>query len=107
LRRGEDAVDATVERVRMWGTENPIGDHDWSTLSNPPAPSEFDPADYARQTESNLVFDDPEGYAEKLEILRAAGVRNVVTWMGVGGVAPEHVLRSMRLFAEEVRPAFA
>jgi hypothetical protein len=34
-------------------------------------------------------------------------VRNIVTWMGVGGVAQEHVLRSMRLFAEEVRPRFA
>jgi hypothetical protein len=27
--------------------------------------------------------------------------------MGVGGVAHEHVLRSMRLFAESVRPEFA
>jgi hypothetical protein len=27
--------------------------------------------------------------------------------MGVGGVAQEHVLRSMQLFADEVRPRFA
>jgi hypothetical protein len=84
----------------------PWPDHDWSTLGNPPPPAEIDPADYDRQTESNLVFDDPDGFTQKLEILRAAGARNVVTWMGVGGVAQEHVLRSMRLFADEVRPAF-
>jgi len=63
--------------------------------------------DWQRQIETNLLFDDPEGFAEKIDILRAAGVRNVVCWMGVGGVAHEHVLRSMRLFMDAVQPRFA
>jgi hypothetical protein len=29
-----------------------------------------------------------------------------VCWQGVGGIAHEHVVRSMRLFAEEVAPHF-
>jgi len=34
-------------------------------------------------------------------------LRNVVPWMGIGGVPQEHVLRSMQLFAEHVMPKFA
>ena len=52
------------------------------------------------------MFDDPAGCIEKIELLHDAGVRNVVCWMGVGGVAQEHVLRSLRLFADEVAPHF-
>ena len=52
------------------------------------------------------MFDDPAGCIEKIELLHDAGVRNVVCWMGVGGVAQEHVLRSMQLFADEVAPRF-
>ena len=61
---------------------------------------------WEQQIATNLLFDDPDGFSAKLEILHDAGVRNVVCWMGVGGVAQEHVLRSMRLFAEEVAPRF-
>lgn len=45
--------------------------------------------------------------ADHMAVLRDAGVRNVVPWMGVGGVDQQHVLRSMRLFAEHVMPKFA
>lgn len=60
--------------------------------------------DYDEWNESILVFDDPDGCVEKLGVLGEAGVDNVVAWMGVGGMADEHVVRSMRLFAEEVLP---
>jgi alkanesulfonate monooxygenase SsuD/methylene tetrahydromethanopterin reductase-like flavin-dependent oxidoreductase (luciferase family) len=60
--------------------------------------------DYDEWNESILVFDDPDGCVEKLGALGEAGVENVVAWMGVGGMAHEHVVRSMRLFAEEVLP---
>ena len=80
---------------------------EWDTLTADGPPPEIADADWARQTGTNLVFDDPAGCIEKLELLRDAGVRNVVCWMGVGGVAQEHVLRSMRLFADEVAPRFA
>ncbi len=92
---------------RLAALSTPPGpDHDWATLTAAGQPPEITDADYLRQTETNLLFDDPDGFGDKIEMLRDAGVRNVITWMGVGGVAQEHVLRSMRLFAEEVRPRF-
>jgi alkanesulfonate monooxygenase SsuD/methylene tetrahydromethanopterin reductase-like flavin-dependent oxidoreductase (luciferase family) len=53
-----------------------------------------------------LLFDDPEGCAEKVAQLRDAGVERLLLWMGVGGVEDELVVRSMRLFAEEVAGRF-
>lgn len=62
--------------------------------------------DYDEWAENVFIYDDPEGVAEKVAVLRDAGVRNLLCWMGVGGVAHEHVVRSMRMFAEEVMPRF-
>jgi alkanesulfonate monooxygenase SsuD/methylene tetrahydromethanopterin reductase-like flavin-dependent oxidoreductase (luciferase family) len=56
--------------------------------------------------ENVFLFDDPDGCAEKVAVLRDAGVRNLILWMGVGGVSHDLVARSMRLFAEEVMPRF-
>jgi len=53
-----------------------------------------------------LLFDDPAGCIDKLTMLRAAGVERVLLWMGPGGVAHDLVVRSMRLFAEQVMPHF-
>ena len=53
-----------------------------------------------------LLFDDPEGCAEKIARLRDAGVQRLLLWMGPGGVDHDLVVRSMRLFAEEVAPRF-
>jgi hypothetical protein len=53
-----------------------------------------------------LLFDDPAGCAEKIATLRDAGVRRLLLWVGPGGVDHELVVRSMRLFAEEVMPKF-
>jgi alkanesulfonate monooxygenase SsuD/methylene tetrahydromethanopterin reductase-like flavin-dependent oxidoreductase (luciferase family) len=99
------------------------GPYEWhmsrlASLSAPPRPDEWESLilreppptipdeSWEQQIATNLLFDDPDGFSAKLEILHDAGVRNVVCWMGVGGVAQEHVLRSMRLFAEEVAPRF-
>jgi hypothetical protein len=38
--------------------------------------------------------------------LRDAGVERLLLWMGVGGVDHALVVRSMRLFAEQVLPRF-
>jgi alkanesulfonate monooxygenase SsuD/methylene tetrahydromethanopterin reductase-like flavin-dependent oxidoreductase (luciferase family) len=84
----------------------PGPDHEWGSLASYGPPPEIADDDYARATETNLLFDDPDGFSEKIDLLRAAGVRNIITWMGVGGVAQEHVLRSMQLFADEVGPRF-
>jgi alkanesulfonate monooxygenase SsuD/methylene tetrahydromethanopterin reductase-like flavin-dependent oxidoreductase (luciferase family) len=53
-----------------------------------------------------LLFDEPEGCAEKIARLRDAGVQRLILWMGVGGVDHALVVRSMRLFAEQVAPRF-
>jgi alkanesulfonate monooxygenase SsuD/methylene tetrahydromethanopterin reductase-like flavin-dependent oxidoreductase (luciferase family) len=53
-----------------------------------------------------LLFDDPEGCAEKIARLRDAGVERLLLWMGPGGVDHELLVRSMRLFAERVIPSF-
>jgi alkanesulfonate monooxygenase SsuD/methylene tetrahydromethanopterin reductase-like flavin-dependent oxidoreductase (luciferase family) len=99
------------------------GPYEWhmsrlASLSAPPRPDEWESLilreppptipdeSWEQQIATNLLFDDPDGFSAKLAILHEAGVRNVVCWMGVGGVAQEHVLRSMRLFAEEVAPRF-
>jgi len=64
--------------------------------------------DYAYEDwlEHVLLFDDPDGCAEKVARLRDAGVERLLLWMGVGGVDHALVVRSMRLFAEEVAPRF-
>jgi hypothetical protein len=38
--------------------------------------------------------------------LEEAGVGELLCWMNFGGIPPEKARRSMRLFAEEVMPAF-
>jgi len=69
--------------------------------------SVIEDSDWVKRTSNSLLFTDPKEMAEHMAVLRDAGVRNVVPWMGVGGVAREHVLRSMRPFAEQVMPKFA
>jgi len=49
---------------------------------------------------------DPDGCAETIARLRDAGVRRLLPWMGPGGMPHDLVVRSMRLFAEEVAPRF-
>ena len=63
--------------------------------------------DYADWAENVFIYDDPQGCAEKIAVLRDAGVQNLILWMGIGGVRNDLIKRSMRLFAEEVMPRFA
>jgi len=86
------------------GTPPPSWDELYVLDDNVPALSD---EDYEDRCNSMLLFDNAEGCAEKIALLRDAGVRNVVPWMGAGGVAQEHVMRAITLFAEEVMPRFA
>lgn len=70
-------------------------------------PLTLDDADYEERCDTMMLFDDPKGCAEKIAMLRDAGLRQVVVWMGVGGVAHQDVTRAIRLFAEEVAPLFS
>ena len=52
-----------------------------------------------------MAFGGPDTVVEKLESLRdETGVNNIICWMNFGGLPHDAVLRSMRLFAEEVMP---
>jgi alkanesulfonate monooxygenase SsuD/methylene tetrahydromethanopterin reductase-like flavin-dependent oxidoreductase (luciferase family) len=61
---------------------------------------------YDDWAENVMLFDDPDGCADRIAQLRDAGVQRLLLWMGVGGMDHELVVRSMRLFAEDVMPRF-
>lgn len=56
--------------------------------------------------EDRLFIGSPETVRRRIEELRAIGVGEMLCWMNFGGIPPEKVRRSMRLFADEVIPAF-
>jgi alkanesulfonate monooxygenase SsuD/methylene tetrahydromethanopterin reductase-like flavin-dependent oxidoreductase (luciferase family) len=61
-----------------------------------------------RETRQELmVFGTPDTVARRIEWLRRElGVNYVMCWMNMGGLEQDRVLRSMRLFSEEVMPRF-
>jgi hypothetical protein len=94
--------------ARLAALGNPLSDDEsWDRISQTQDPPTFDDQDYDALCQTSLFFDDPASFCEKLAVLRDAGVRQVVPWMGPGGVAQQHVLRSMHLLADEVMPRFA
>ena len=52
-----------------------------------------------------LFFGSPETVTEKLRKFAAAGATHVSSWMMVGGIEHEKLMRSIRLMGEEVIPA--
>lgn len=57
--------------------------------------------------EDSLFIGSPATVRAKVAELQAAGVGELACWMNFGGLPVDKVRRSMRLFAEEVMPAFA
>lgn len=53
-----------------------------------------------------LLIGSPATIRDKVAELDRAGVGELVCWMNFGGLPTDNVRRSMRLFAEEVMPAF-
>jgi len=56
--------------------------------------------------EDALLIGSPATVRQRVAELDEAGVGELVCWMNFGGLPPDRVRRSMRLFAEEVIPAF-
>jgi alkanesulfonate monooxygenase SsuD/methylene tetrahydromethanopterin reductase-like flavin-dependent oxidoreductase (luciferase family) len=56
--------------------------------------------------EEALLIGSPETVAGKIAQLQQLGVGEVACWMNFGGIPPDQVRRSMRLFAQEVIPRF-
>ena len=67
-----------------------------------------DPGRLVRETRQELMlFGSPDTVARKIEWMRdELGMNYLMCWMNMGGLDQERVLRSMRLFAEEVMPRF-
>ncbi|MBV9121642.1 MAG: LLM class flavin-dependent oxidoreductase [Chloroflexi bacterium] len=53
-----------------------------------------------------LLVGSPETVSAKIAELQEAGVAELACWTSFGGLPPEKVRRSMRLFATEVAPRF-
>ena len=56
--------------------------------------------------EDRLLIGSPATVRRKVVELREAGVGELLCWMSFGGIPPDKARRSMRLFADEVLPAF-
>jgi len=56
--------------------------------------------------EHALIIGSPETVAAKIAQLEENSVGELVCWMNFGGIPPDRVRRSMRLFAQEVIPRF-
>jgi alkanesulfonate monooxygenase SsuD/methylene tetrahydromethanopterin reductase-like flavin-dependent oxidoreductase (luciferase family) len=56
--------------------------------------------------EQALIIGSPETVAAKIAQLEENSVGELVCWMNFGGIPPDKVRRSMRLFAREVIPRF-
>jgi alkanesulfonate monooxygenase SsuD/methylene tetrahydromethanopterin reductase-like flavin-dependent oxidoreductase (luciferase family) len=56
--------------------------------------------------DSALIIGSPDTVSAKMAELEQAGVGEIACWMNFGGLAPDLVRRSMRLFAAEVMPRF-
>ena len=57
--------------------------------------------------ETGSIYGSPKTVREKVAELRDAGVQHLLCQTAFGDMSQEHTLRSMRLFGEEVMPAFA
>jgi alkanesulfonate monooxygenase SsuD/methylene tetrahydromethanopterin reductase-like flavin-dependent oxidoreductase (luciferase family) len=56
--------------------------------------------------EDSLLIGSPATIRARVAELESAGVGELVCWMNFGGLPSEQVRRSMRMFANEVMPAF-
>ncbi len=59
---------------------------------------------WEEMVEDRLLIGSPATVRRKVAELREAGVGELLCWMNFGGIPPELVRRSMRLFADEVLP---
>ncbi len=60
--------------------------------------------DYDEWWQNRLIYGDPDRCAEQVVELAKAGVKRLLLWHGPGGVDHEKLVRSMKLFIEQVKP---
>ena len=63
---------------------------------------------YAEDSTQRLITGTPSGALEKLqEVVRTTGINYLLCIFSFGDIAPRHALRSLELFAREVKPRLA
>jgi probable F420-dependent oxidoreductase len=62
--------------------------------------------DYEAMTENVILFGTPAQVAEKVDLLRRAGVEKLILFVNYGGIESRKVMDSLELFAREVMPQF-
>jgi alkanesulfonate monooxygenase SsuD/methylene tetrahydromethanopterin reductase-like flavin-dependent oxidoreductase (luciferase family) len=92
--------------VRSLSTEGLVGLHESVYKSAQQMSARIASQTWDSLLEDTLLVGSPETVATKLTALEQAGVGEVACWTSFGGLAPDKVRRSMRLFAEEVMPRF-
>jgi alkanesulfonate monooxygenase SsuD/methylene tetrahydromethanopterin reductase-like flavin-dependent oxidoreductase (luciferase family) len=53
-----------------------------------------------------VLFGSPQHVAERVEVLRQAGVESLILFVNYGGIENQKVKDSLELFATEVMPYF-
>jgi alkanesulfonate monooxygenase SsuD/methylene tetrahydromethanopterin reductase-like flavin-dependent oxidoreductase (luciferase family) len=109
----DEEARADAEPAERWYTDafirslSPVG------VSGQPGASDADAGrmrqrlavlDFDKLVEGPLIIGSPDTVARKVAELQSHGVGELICWMSFGGLAPEKVRRSMRLFASEVLP---
>jgi alkanesulfonate monooxygenase SsuD/methylene tetrahydromethanopterin reductase-like flavin-dependent oxidoreductase (luciferase family) len=92
--------------IRSLSTEGLVGLHESVYKSAQGMIARLSSQSWESLLEDTLVIGAPETVTAKLRQLEQAGVGEVACWMSFGGIPPDKVRRSMRLFAEEVMPRF-
>ena len=74
----------------------------------PETPGKLDLLTYDFLHPRNLLFGTPDYVAGKIEELRdELNLQNLQVWSNFPGVPHEHVMKSVRMFTEQVMPQFA
>lgn len=85
-----------------------LGNHVHLGETLPETPGKLDLLSYEWLHPRNLLFGTPDYIAEKIEEMRAVlNLQTLLVWSNFPGVEHDAVMRSIRLFNEEVLPRFA
>jgi alkanesulfonate monooxygenase SsuD/methylene tetrahydromethanopterin reductase-like flavin-dependent oxidoreductase (luciferase family) len=111
----DEKARATAEPYERWYLDSfarslrPDGVHGLSDIARQQAAEVAQRASERRWEDlivDSLLIGSPDTVRAKVQQLREAGVGELACWMNFGGLPLAQVERSMRLFAEEVMPAF-
>jgi alkanesulfonate monooxygenase SsuD/methylene tetrahydromethanopterin reductase-like flavin-dependent oxidoreductase (luciferase family) len=84
-----------------------LGNHMHLGEELPKTAGKLDALDFDFVDSRNLLFGTPDDIAEKIEeLIDVLNLQTLIVWSSFPGVAHEDVMRSVKLFTEEVMPRF-